>query len=48
MDWVQAARNALNRQDDNGVAALVYALLAIEERLERIDDALRNTVGGRS
>jgi hypothetical protein len=28
--------------------AQVHALLAIAEHLERIDDALRNTIGGRS
>lgn len=48
MDYKEEALEALGRDYDNNTAAFIYAMLAIVEQLERIDDALRNTVGGRS
>ena len=60
MNWYEKALGALGKQRESSVAApITYALIAladqirttggaITERLESIDDALRNTVGGRS
>jgi hypothetical protein len=46
MDLIEQALKLANGDDDDREAAVVYALAAVVSQLERIDDALRNTIGG--
>jgi hypothetical protein len=46
IDHAARAERLVEGDDDEKLSAFVYALLAIARRLESIDDALRNTVGG--
>lgn len=46
MEHIEQAKALLDDGFTDDAAA--HALIAIAELLERIDDALRNTVGGRS
>jgi hypothetical protein len=46
MDLIAHALTLAEGDDIDRQAAVVYALAAICGRLESIDDALRNTIGG--